>query len=64
MFKEAKRANQTILGYGAFTKGNVVLQFCGFDETDIPAIADRNPGKYGCFTPGTMIPIISEEEAR
>jgi hypothetical protein len=63
-FKEAKRANQTILGYGASTKGNVVLQFCGFGETDIPAIADRNPEKYGCFTPGTMIPIISEEEAR
>ena len=63
-FKEAKRANQTILGYGASTKGNVVLQFCGFDETDIPAIADRNPDKHGCFTPGTMIPIISEEEAR
>jgi len=63
-FKEAKRAEQTILGYGASTKGNVILQFCGFDETDIPAIADRNPEKYGCFTPGTMIPIISEEEAR
>ena len=40
------------------------MQFCGFDETDILAIADRNPDKYGCFTPGTMIPIISEEEAR
>lgn len=62
--KEVKKANQTILGYGASTKGNVVLQFCGFDETDIPAIADRNPEKHGCFTPGTMIPIISEEEAR
>lgn len=59
-----KRNNQTILGYGASTKGNVILQFCGFNEKDIPAIAERNPEKYGCFTPGTTISIISEEEAR
>ncbi len=53
-----------ILGYGASTKGNVVLQFCGLTATEIPAIADVNPDKLGCFTPGTRIPIISEKEAR
>jgi hypothetical protein len=53
-----------ILGYGASTKGNVVLQFCGFTETDIPAIAEVNADKFGCVTPGTHIPIISEAEAR
>lgn len=53
-----------ILGYGASTKGNVVLQFCGLTEKDIPAIAEVNPEKFGCFTPGTNIPIISEQEAR
>ena len=53
-----------ILGYGASTKGNVLLQFCGFTEKDIPCIAEVNPDKYGCFTPGTLIPIISESEAR
>jgi C-methyltransferase-like protein/putative zinc binding protein/methyltransferase family protein len=53
-----------VLGYGASTKGNVVLQFCGFSERDIPAIADVNPDKFGCFTPGTHIPIIPESEAR
>lgn len=53
-----------ILGYGASTKGNVVLQFCGLTTDDIPAIADVNPDKFGCFTPGTLIPIISEAEAR
>ena len=53
-----------ILGYGASTKGNVLLQFCGFTEREIPAIAEVNPDKFGCFTPGTGIPIVSEEEAR
>jgi hypothetical protein len=53
-----------ILGYGASTKGNVLLQFCGFNPTLIPAIADVNPDKFGAFTPGTLIPIISEENAK
>ena len=53
-----------IVGYGASTKGNVVLQFCGLGPNEIPAIADVNPDKYGCVTPGTHIPIVSEEEGR
>jgi hypothetical protein len=53
-----------VLGYGASTKGNVLLQFCGFTSQDLPAIAEVNPDKFGCFTPGTCIPIISEEEAK
>jgi NDP-4-keto-2,6-dideoxyhexose 3-C-methyltransferase len=54
---------ETALGYGASTKGNVILQFCGLTEQDIAVIAERNPEKYGCFTPGTLIPIVSEDEA-
>lgn len=53
-----------VLGYGASTKGNVILQFCGFTAKDIPAIAEVNPDKFGRFTPGSNIPIISEAEAR
>jgi C-methyltransferase C-terminal domain/Putative zinc binding domain/Methyltransferase domain len=53
-----------ILGYGASTKGNVLLQFCGLGPDQIPAIADVNPEKFGCVTPGTHIAIVSEAEAR
>jgi len=53
-----------IIGYGASTKGNVLLQFCGLTSENIPYIAEVNEKKYGCYTPGTNIPIISEEEAR
>ena len=55
---------QVILGYGASTKGNVMLQYCGITTKHIKAIADVNPDKFGCFTPGTHIPIISEKEAK
>jgi NDP-4-keto-2,6-dideoxyhexose 3-C-methyltransferase len=61
---EAKRANKKILGYGASTKGNVILQFCKLTAADIPAIAEVNEDKFGAFTPGTHIPIISERDAR
>jgi hypothetical protein len=53
-----------VLGYGASTKGNVLLQFCGITEKHLAAIADVNPEKFGAFTPGTRIPIVSETEAR
>jgi C-methyltransferase-like protein/putative zinc binding protein/methyltransferase family protein len=57
-------SGKTILGYGASTKGNVLLQFCNITEELIPAIAEVNEDKFGCFTPGTEIPIVSEAEAR
>lgn len=53
-----------VLGYGASTKGNVTLQYCGFTVQDIAAIAEVNPDKFGCYTPGSHIPIVSEAEAR
>lgn len=60
----AQKAGKTVAGYGASTKGNVVLQYCGLSAADIPFVAEVNQDKFGCFTPGTMIPIIPEEEAR
>jgi negative regulator of genetic competence, sporulation and motility len=53
-----------IVGYGASTKGNVILQFCGITEKHLMAIAEVNPDKYGSFTPGTKIPIVSEADAK
>ncbi len=59
-----KYDNKKIIGYGASTKGNVVLQFCGFTAQDIPFIAEVNEDKFGRYTPGTHIPIVSEQEAK
>ncbi len=53
-----------VFGYGASTKGNVLLQFCGLGPNHISYIAEVNEQKFGSFTPGTHIPIISEAEAR
>jgi hypothetical protein len=53
-----------VAGYGASTKGNVLLQFCGITEKEVSVIAEVNPDKFGTFTPGSKIPIVSEAEAR
>ena len=64
ILKDAKAAGKTIHIYGASTKGNVLLQLYGIDRTLIDAAAERNEWKFGHRTPGTNIPIISEEESR
>jgi hypothetical protein len=55
---------KSVVGYGASTKGNVILQYCGFTKADITCIAEVNPDKFGCYTPGTFIPILPEHEVR
>ncbi|ULO24352.1 class I SAM-dependent methyltransferase [Methylocystis sp. SB2] len=64
LLRALKDDNKRILGYGASTKGNVVLQFCDIGPDLVEAIAEVNPDKFGCFTPGSHIPIVSEAEAR
>ncbi len=47
---------------GASTKGNVLLQYCGFGEKDVLAVGEINPEKFGFYTPGTLLPIINEKD--
>jgi NDP-4-keto-2,6-dideoxyhexose 3-C-methyltransferase len=63
-FHEARAAGKTVLGYGASTKGNVLLQYCALGRDEVPAILDRYPRKVGLVAPGTRIPIIGEQEGR
>jgi SAM-dependent methyltransferase len=50
--------------YGASTKGNTILQWCNINSMLVEYAAERNPDKYGAYTLGTNIPIISEAESR
>ena len=64
VLKKAKSFNKAIHGYGASTKGNVLLQYFELDNKIIDFISDRNPKKYNLYTPGTKIKIISEKDSR
>ena len=63
LLAKIKNDGKTVLGYGASTKGNVVLQNCSLSRDHIPFIGDITPSKNGKFTPGSKIPIISMEAA-
>lgn len=53
-----------VYGYGASTKGNVLIQYLNFTKKDLPYILERDQNKYGLETPGSKIPIISEFEGK
>lgn len=59
-----KRDGKRIHIYGASTKGNTILQWCGIDNRLVDCAAERNPDKFGAKTLGTEIPIVSEAESR
>lgn len=59
-----KQAKKTVWGYGASTKGNVVMNYCGLDTNVLAAVCDKNPYKEGRRTPQTRIPIVSHQTMR
>jgi SAM-dependent methyltransferase len=58
------KGGKTVYVYGASNRGNTILQYYGLDHTLIKKAADANPEKWGRKTAGTLIPIVSKEEAR
>jgi len=62
--KQEVAKGKKVYVYGASTKGNVILQYYGLDNKLITAAAERSPEKWGKYTIGSWIPIVSEEEAR
>jgi SAM-dependent methyltransferase len=64
LLKKLKGEGKKIHIYGASTKGNTILQWCGIDHRIIECAAERNPDKFGARTIGTDIPIVSEDESR
>lgn len=58
-----RASGEKVVGLGASTKGNVILQYCGIGPELVACIGEVNSSKFGCFTPGTNIPIVPEHEA-
>jgi len=57
-------AKKKIIGYGASTKGNIVLNHCEISSKQLKFICDANSEKHGKYTPGSNIKIISKEMMR
>ena len=59
-----RKTGGLVVGLGASTKGNVLLQYFGITKDTLPVISDRYAEKVGLRTLGTDIRVVSEEEAR
>lgn len=60
--EKAHAEGRTVAVLGASTKGNVLLQYCGLTTKEVECVGEINPDKFGCYTPGTWIPIIEEQK--
>jgi NDP-4-keto-2,6-dideoxyhexose 3-C-methyltransferase len=58
----AKVKGERVYGLGASTKGNVLLQYFTIDSSLLHAIGEVNTEKFGKFTPGSLIPMRSEDD--
>ncbi|MBI3335774.1 MAG: methyltransferase domain-containing protein [Candidatus Portnoybacteria bacterium] len=61
---DERKRGKLVIGLGASTKGNVLLQFFGINKKALPYISEKNPDKVSLRTMGTDIELISEEKAR
>lgn len=62
--KNEVKKGKKVYVYGASTKGNTILQYYGLNHRLITAAAEKSKEKWGKYTVGTNIPIISEARAR
>jgi hypothetical protein len=59
---KAKKENKVVTALGASTKGNVLLEYCGITQDDITCVGEVNDEKFSCYTPGSWLPIVPENE--
>ncbi len=61
LLKKLRSDGKKIYGYGASTKGNVILQYCKINKKLLEYIIEVNKFKFNRFTPGSKIKIVSEK---
>jgi hypothetical protein len=59
---EIKANGGTIVGIGAATKGNTLLNYCGIDNGLLECVTDASPLKIGKYTPGSHLPIVPDAD--
>lgn len=59
---QIKDKGGVIIGIGAATKGNTLLNYCGIDNTLLDYVTDASALKVGKYTPGSHIPIKHDND--
>ena len=53
--------NAVVMGVGAATKGNTLLNYCGVTSKEVRCVTDSSPLKVGKYTPGSRLPILTDD---
>lgn len=61
LLSELKASGSIISGYGASAKSSILLNYCRIGTDTLDYVSDTTPLKQGRYTPGTHIPIYSED---
>lgn len=60
-----RQKGKKIIGYGAASKGNTIINYCGIKGTDlIKFVVDSSPFKQNKYLPGSHIPVVTEENIK
>lgn len=60
-----RRNGKKIIGYGAASKGNTLLNYCGIKGRDlINFVVDASPYKQNKYLPGSHIPVYDEKKLK
>ncbi|HJW93097.1 MAG TPA: class I SAM-dependent methyltransferase, partial [Thermoanaerobaculia bacterium] len=62
LIDQVRNSGARVGAYGAPAKGNTLLNYAGLSSAEIECVAETNPIKQGLLTPGSHIPVVSEEE--
>ena len=62
LLEELTSQGKTVVGVSAPAKGNTLLNYCGITTELLPYITEKARIKVGLYTPGTRIPIASDEQ--
>ena len=62
LLTELKAQGKRICGFGATSKGVIIVNYCGIGPDLIPFITDTTPIKQGKFYPGMHIPVVPQEQ--
>ena len=62
LLQRERAKGKVIWAYGASAKGNTLVNFFGITNNDVPVVIDDNPKKWGYYTPGARMKIVSINE--
>ncbi len=64
ILRDLKSQGKRIVAYGAPAKGNTLLNYCRIGTDILDYAVEKNPLKWGLYTPGMHIPVVPEDDVR